>query len=189
MNKFKLAGVTALGMAISGCLNMSGLDASSNFACEAPEGVLCESMTGVLANANANNLPAQQVHKKKDGAEGSPAANPARPKPTQQRAMPVPQYSGAPLVQEPKKIRVWVAPWEGADRTLYDQQYFYMVLDDWRWVIEHNQQRIKDSYAPVKAPVGGSNPSAGVKVNAVSGGMQNQLQNFQLPNLTPAGAQ
>ncbi|MFX5809019.1 type IV conjugative transfer system protein TraV, partial [Acinetobacter baumannii] len=48
---------------------------------------------------------------------------------------------------------VWVAPYESSDRTLFDQQYFYMVIDTWKWGIEHNSRRLQDAYAPVGAPI------------------------------------
>ena len=52
---------------MSGCANMSGLGGSSQFSCKAPDGVKCESMTGVYHNAVAENLPSQRpnaFHKK-----------------------------------------------------------------------------------------------------------------------------
>ena len=48
-------------MALAGCSSMSGLDAKDTFSCKAPDGVLCESMTGIYANAQQNNLPGQRV--------------------------------------------------------------------------------------------------------------------------------
>ncbi|WP_186269093.1 TraV family lipoprotein, partial [Burkholderia gladioli] len=51
---------TAL-LSLTAC-SFSGYDASSSFACKAPEGVLCNSMSGIYANAMAHNLPEQRVH-------------------------------------------------------------------------------------------------------------------------------
>ena len=49
-------------VALSGCSSMSGFDAKSEFACKAPDGILCESMSGIYANAQAKNLPGQRVN-------------------------------------------------------------------------------------------------------------------------------
>jgi conjugal transfer pilus assembly protein TraV len=47
-------------IALSGCTTASGLDASSKFACSAPDGVTCMSVSGIYANSKAGSLPAMQ---------------------------------------------------------------------------------------------------------------------------------
>ncbi len=70
-NGFKF--VMGLGCAvIAGCGNLSGLDAKDSFACKAPDGVLCASMTGIYSNAQQSNLPGQQLQK---SAEPQPNRN------------------------------------------------------------------------------------------------------------------
>lgn len=49
-------GIVTLG----GCTTASGLDASSKFACSAPDGVTCMSVSGIYANSKAGSLPAMQ---------------------------------------------------------------------------------------------------------------------------------
>ena len=51
-----LAGVGLL----AGCMNLSGLSGGSSYACKAPDGVTCQSVSGTYANAVADNLPAQR---------------------------------------------------------------------------------------------------------------------------------
>jgi conjugal transfer pilus assembly protein TraV len=146
----------ALTICLSGCAvfrgGFDGSGGATTFSCKAPDGVMCDSMTGVMANLNANNLPSQQV-KHKQNKETLPSQNQARTRATQENAMPIAPYSPTPLLHQPKTLRVWVAPYESADRTLFDQQYFYMVIDTWRWGIEHNSRRLQDAYAPVGAPI------------------------------------
>ncbi|MDE2430828.1 MAG: TraV family lipoprotein, partial [Burkholderiales bacterium] len=60
MKKNLYLAIAASFTVLSGC-SFSGLDAKSSFSCKAPDGVLCESMTGVYANASLNNLPSQRI--------------------------------------------------------------------------------------------------------------------------------
>ena len=52
-----LGGVVSL----AGCMSLSGLSGNSSYACKAPDGVTCQSVSGTYANAVANNLPAQRA--------------------------------------------------------------------------------------------------------------------------------
>lgn len=148
--------VSSLALSLSGCAVFSGgfdgTGGQSTFSCKAPDGVMCDSMTGVMANLNANNLPSQKV-KHQQNKEKVPTQYQARTRATQENAMPIAPYSPTPLLRQPKTLRVWIAPFESSDRTLFDQQYFYMVIDTWRWGIEHNSRRLQDAYAPVGAPI------------------------------------
>jgi hypothetical protein len=42
---------------------MSGLSGSSDYACKAPDGVTCDSVSGTYANAIHNNLPSQRARR------------------------------------------------------------------------------------------------------------------------------
>lgn len=150
---------------VSGCATFDGLDGKSSFDCKAPDGVVCDSMTGVMANAKANNLPGQQVNRSSKTPEKGSEYTAVRSKPTSS-VLPTMEYTGAPILRNPKTLRVWVAPWESADRTLFDQQFFYIVIDNWKWNIEHNSRRVRQAYAPSSASGYVASPSS---VSAVSG--------------------
>jgi conjugal transfer pilus assembly protein TraV len=138
--------VTLAVMALSACSSMSGYDAKSSFACKAPDGILCESMSGIYANARAYNLPGQRVNGR-SVAEAEPSrANAGGAVKTR------PIESGTPIRSAPRVLRVWFAPWEDSDGDLHDQSYVYLPVDSGRWLIEHNRRRIQDSYRPVRAP-------------------------------------
>ena len=141
---------------ISGCstLSMTGLDAEEEFQCEAPEGVLCSSVSGVYANAKKGNLPSQQVNRNKlviIDDDGNVIADS-----DQRVSMPTEQYvpaqnhnvdrntptTGMPLWRESRRLRLWVAPWEDGTGDLHDQSYVYVVVDNGEWVIDHNQDMI-----------------------------------------------
>lgn len=172
-----IAILTALG----GCAaNMSGIGGETSFKCKAPDGVPCQSIAGTYANARAGNLPSQQslssgpqlASDKSSPALGQAAADGriAAAMPTSISARQVANGPGpatAPLVpragtgmpaslgairSDPTVIRIWVAPWEDADGDLMDQTYVYLPVDSGRWLIEHNRQRIKRDFAPVRAP-------------------------------------
>lgn len=133
-------------VALSGCSSMSGFDAKSEFACKAPDGILCESMSGIYANAQAKNLPGQRVN-----ARGEAPVELSQAK-AGSNVMTKPIYSGTPIRSAPRLLRVWFAPWEDTDGDLHDQSYVYLPVDSGRWLIEHNRRRIQDNYRPVRAP-------------------------------------
>ena len=137
---------------LAGCAStMSGLDGETKFACKAPEGVSCASLSGVYANAVANNLPALR----KEGKGEAQAAPPAKSGEIIGRA----PSSGDPIRTRPKVLRLWIAPWEDSDGDLHDQSYIYVVADPGRWVIEHNQKRIIDRYRPTFIQPSQGNPA------------------------------
>lgn len=133
-------------VALSGCSSMSGFDAKSEFACKAPDGILCESMSGIYANAQAKNLPGQRVN-----ARGEAPVDLSQAK-AGSNVMTKPIHSGTPIRSAPRLLRVWFAPWEDTDGDLHDQSYVYLLVDSGRWLIEHNRRRIQDNYRPVRAP-------------------------------------
>lgn len=157
----RFAALCTLGSALlAGCASFSGLDASSTFSCKAPDGILCQSMSGVYANAEAHNLPGQRVANDK----GTPAGSPAKVQDAIPQAatgvLTKPIYSGTPIRTAPLVLRVWLAPWEDSDGDLHDQSYVYLPVDGGRWLIEHNRRRIQDAYRPVRAPSLATAPAA-----------------------------
>lgn len=162
MKKTVIFGIPLVCSSLSGCFSMSGLDGSSHFSCKAPDGVLCESMSGVYANAQAHNLPGQNTQKK--GVEVPPPASSG-----DAGVLSTPITSGTPLRSAPTVLRIWLSPWEDSDGDLHDQSYIYVTLNTGHWLIEHNRRRIQDAFAPVRAPVGynkqqtSSNPNEQIK--------------------------
>lgn len=111
VNKF--LAVSIFTVVLTGCNTLDGLNSKSNFDCKAPDGVVCDSMTGVMANAKANNLPGQQVNRtvSKTPVKGSEFTS-VRSRPTSS-VLPTMEYTGAPILRNPKTLRIWTAPWEG----------------------------------------------------------------------------
>lgn len=143
-------------IALAGCGGFSGLGASSSFSCKAPAGVLCESMSGVYANAAQHNLPGQAPMGR---AEGKGDIELSRAK--TDGVLTEPLYSGTPIRSAPRVLRVWFAPWEDSDGDLHDQSYVYLPIDSGHWLVEHNRRRIQNAYAPVRPPAkAGANPGS-----------------------------
>lgn len=146
-----LVGTATFTLLLAGCTSMSGLSASSSYACKAPEGVACDSVSGTYANALQNNLPSQRRQASKDSGPSTARSDEAA------SVAPAAGSAGLPptpltLRSAPRVIRLWIKPWEDADHDLYDQSYVYVQVDGGRWQIGHVQRQIRDAYAPLKAP-------------------------------------
>lgn len=158
MNCFA-ATTVLLALLQAGCSSMSGLSGSSSYACKAPEGVACDSVSGTYANAVQNNLPSQQGR----AIDRPNAVRPERmtdpPKlatPLGNTATPTAAVGLPPtpvaLRSAPRVLRLWFKPWEDADNDLYDQGYVYVQIDPGRWQVEHVQRQIRESFAPLRPP-------------------------------------
>lgn len=140
---------------LAGCGSMSGLSGESEYACQAPEGVACDSMSGVYANAMRNNLPSQRPR------SGEPKSSAEAHAPTGQRNIAMasaPPPLITPLRSSPRVIRLWFKPWEDADHDLYDQGYVYVQIDNGRWLIDHAAQSTDSGDLPIRLPP--SSPSS-----------------------------
>lgn len=131
--------------------NMSGLSGSSSYACKAPDGVACDSVSGTYANAVQHNLPNQRP--KPVAAQTPAAAASAAPVPriTPPRTAP-PALSPTALRSSPRVLRLWFKPWEDADRDLYDQGYVYVQIDSGRWLMDHVQRQVREGQASLRPP-------------------------------------
>lgn len=143
-------------LALSGCMSMSGLGGDSKYACKAPEGVTCDSVSGVYANAVANNLPGQRKHQA-PAAEAQAERQALRPPAAPRAHLPAAggsssREAGSALRAQARYLRLWVKPWEDIDGDLYDQAHIYVQIDQGRWLIDHVQQRIRDAYTPLRPP-------------------------------------
>src|SRR3972149_7361956 len=121
---------------LPGC-SMIGLDAQKSFSCKAPPGIGCSSLSGVYANAVADNLPDSStrpatVYGKKDQGKSTVVGE-------------VPT-TGTPVLSVPTVLRVWIAPWEDNRNVLHDQSFLYAVADPGHWQVAHSKQKIAERY-------------------------------------------
>jgi conjugal transfer pilus assembly protein TraV len=157
--------VSLLGAALlAGCSSITGLDGSSQYACKAPEGVKCDSVSGNYYNALQNNLPAQR--KPTGSTNPSSLTDPQSPSVvrgsgrTGASAMPTaigsavpvegPAYMAAPLRAGPRVLRLWIKPWEDTDRDLNGESLVYVQIDNGRWLVDHVQRQVREPYAPIR---------------------------------------
>ena len=141
---------------LGACTSLSGLGGDSKYACKAPDGVACDSVSGTYANALHNNLPSQRTQRsvaaqKEASAEISPKAS-ARAASSIVSSDSSTVAISSPLRSQARVLRLWIKPWEDADGDLYDQGYVYVQVDNGQWLIDHMQRQIRDAYAPLKAP-------------------------------------
>lgn len=150
--------LAAAALALGGC-STTGLDSKAQFGCQAPEGVQCMSASGVYYNSLSNNLPALRTNSNlvtsvddNDGASptgkvlvraraSSAAQNGPLERGVGQRAN---DFAASGAVRAvPRIMRVWIAPWEDAERDLHDQSYVYVTLDSGRWLVEHTRSALQ----------------------------------------------
>lgn len=190
LENVSLALLTALSFSLSGCMNLSGVGGDSRYGCKAPEGVACQSVSGVYANAVATKTVGQpqtgrpRLPDPKLAASTSPSRVSGRVLGDERIAQggnaqgQVQANSEDPLallptdgglLRSPARIlRLWFKPWEDADRDLYDQGYVYVRVDNGQWLIDHAQQRIRDAYAPVRPPRASAATAAGANEPAAA---------------------
>jgi len=154
----RLAGMLcAAGLALlaTGCANITGLDGTSNYACKAPDGVKCDSVSGTYYNAIQNNLPSQRRSPMSHG--DAPRPTPSRqdaalvvPTSARTAAQTEPVPYNAALRAAPKVMRLWIKPWEDADRDLNGESLVYVQVDNGRWLVDHVQRQAREPYAPVR---------------------------------------
>jgi conjugal transfer pilus assembly protein TraV len=158
--RYSVLGTLTLCLALTGCGSLSGLGGTDKFACKAPDGVTCTSVSGVYSNSIRGGLPAQtdqeqampqrtrqEAQSQKD--ERRPAAQYAR-----EAFAPVggPITPGDPLLAPPRVLRVWLAPWTDEDGDLHAESYIYVMWHRGEWKVQHTQRQIRDRFQAVKAP-------------------------------------
>ena len=161
-----VGGLAFAAAALIGCANMSGLDAGSTYSCKAPEGVKCDSVSGIYYNAVQNNLPGQQkqplgvpqppapgmLEARVPATATQPAAGPHQLQTvaTRQPAANPGGYVPTPLRAAPRVYRLWIKPWEDAERDLNSESLVYVQIDGGRWIVDHVQRQVRDAYAPIR---------------------------------------
>lgn len=180
-------GTACVFLPLGACMNMSGLGGDSKYACKAPDGVACDSVSGTYANALHNNLPSQQAQRsarrQKEASGESPSSTLGRAIYSVSSASGVAVTPG-PLRTQARILRLWIKPWEDADGDLYDQGYVYVQVDNGQWQIDHVQRQIRDLYAPLKPPPKPATEAAAEPAASTP----SPLPMLQRPPLSGAGA-
>lgn len=159
-------GMVTLLLPLAGCVSMSGLGGDSKYACAAPEGVACDSVSGTYANAVQESLPSQRRQEHAPAPTTGHAPSPAGAANASGKAAPplhapldaaAPTHTASPgprvLRSQARYLRLWVKPWEDIDGDLFDQAHVYVQIDHGRWQMDHVRQQIRERYAPLRPPV------------------------------------
>jgi conjugal transfer pilus assembly protein TraV len=133
----RMPAAAILALAVSGCASsLSGVGGTERYACKAPEGALCTSVSGVYANSiHGAFRPAERQLPRASSAP--PAAYGATPLvPDSATAL---DTFGTPrrLRSNARVLRVWIAPWEDSDGDLHEASTVHVLVDTGRWLIEH----------------------------------------------------
>lgn len=158
MNRAAFAPPLLFALALSGCAStMSGVGGTENYACKAPEGAMCTSVSGVYANSvHGMPMPGKPPEKKPPVVApviyGATSIAPDKPA----------AVSVTSIRSNPRVLRLWIAPWEDSDGDLHEEALVHVVVDTGRWLIEHvrpaSRPRV-DGVAPPISPAHESSPA------------------------------
>lgn len=158
MNRAPVVPPLLFALALSGCAStLSGVGGADGYACKAPKGALCTSVSGVYANSvQGMPKPAKPPEKESSPAAhaiyGATSISPNRPA----------AVSGTSIRSNPRVLRLWIAPWEDADGDLHEEALVHVIVDTGRWLIEHvrpgSRPRI-DGVAPPVSPAQEPSPA------------------------------
>lgn len=200
--------ITCITALLPGCGSMSGLDGESRYACQAPVGVACNSVSGTYANTVHTTLPDQRSAPAaaliRPAAPDLPAAAPPQARPPTPPGAPAPRVGasgmGDPdptdqqsLRSQPRVLRLWTQAWEDRDGDLHDQAYVYLLIDSGQWRMAHIRQQARNSRRTVltapAAPAEPSNPSnAPTQSQARTQTTQGLEKPIDPPEVRPPGA-
>jgi conjugal transfer pilus assembly protein TraV len=160
---------------LTGCASsLSGVGSTESFACKAPIGAQCTSISGVYANAAAfghsathESLWLSQGLLATNIPEGSSGKSPSQSV-VGALTLPVPatlpgaasSADPAALRSPPRVMRLWIAPWEDADGDLHDASFVHVVVDTGRWLIERVRPAPRSRLDMAKPPLTLSAPPA-----------------------------
>ena len=161
-----LVGATAT--LLGGCAStMSGLGGEGSYACKAPVGSQCTSVSGVYANSIHGQPPASALPKPAKEPTSTAAAATVASASTAAPGLGAPSSA---LRSQPRVLRLWIAPWEDADGDLHEASVVHVLVDTGRWLIERvtpaNRQRVDavrhpiPSAAPASGPASASEPAS-----------------------------
>jgi len=151
-----LSAVAALS---AGCAStMSGLGGEGSYACKAPVGTQCTSVSGVYANSTHGPVPASVLPTPATAPASAPPAPSGASGSANAAALGTPATS---IRSQPRVLRLWIAPWEDADGDLHEASVVHVLVDTGRWLIERVVPANRNRVDAVRPPVPSSAPASG----------------------------
>lgn len=131
---------------LTGCASsMSGVGGTDHYACKAPEGTLCTSVSGVYANSVHDPVRPDSMK-----PEAAPAVSATTPGPEAAFTLSRPHEGG--IRSNARVLRVWVAPWEDSDGDLHEEAIVHVIVDSGRWLIDRVRPDWNNRMDAVRAP-------------------------------------
>ena len=151
MMPLRVAGAAVLFVGtLSGCASlMSGIGGSERYACKAPEGVTCTSVSGAYANSTHGMPPVAQLAATKP-PPGSAFYGATSMAP---RGAGEPTAPTTRIRSHPRLLRVWLAPWEDSDGDLHEEAIVHVIVDSGRWLIDHVRPAPRNRIDAVTPPL------------------------------------
>ena len=129
-NDVAMLGVAAF---LSSCTSLSGVGGDAHYACPAPQGVQCGSVTANYQQSLHRDFPPRgPTERIALVAENANAATMTTARLANADADPA-----TPLYSPPRILTLWVAPWEDRDNVLHDAAFVHVPIDQWHWLIDH----------------------------------------------------
>jgi conjugal transfer pilus assembly protein TraV len=146
----------AAALCVAGCASLSGVGGESHYACPAPQGVRCGSVT---AN-HLQSLPGDRPGRLAAGAASESEQPHAAAEPAPGQTPPAATSDATtPLRSPPRILKLWVAPWADREGVLHDAAFVFVPVDHGRWLLRHGRPvtRLQDRLVPpsgAPAPAG-----------------------------------
>jgi conjugal transfer pilus assembly protein TraV len=134
---------------LEGCTSLSGVGGEAQYACPAPRGIQCGSVSANYRQSLHRGFP---DHAQATGID--PVAqldNPPLP-PTLAPTSDATVGSATRLRSPPRILKLWVAPWEDRDGVLHDAAFVFVPIDHGRWLLDHVPSRTSPLTRDVKPP-------------------------------------
>lgn len=140
---------------LSGCTSlMSGIGGSERYACKAPEGVTCTSVSGAYANSAQGAPPPPQSPTRAPATPGLYGATSLAPASAETSTAPASR-----IRSNPRLLRVWIAPWEDSDGDLHEEALVHVIVDSGRWLIDHVRPSPRSAIDEVAPPLAAPEPA------------------------------
>lgn len=163
----------------SGCTStLTGVGGKGNYACKAPAGTMCTSVSGVYANSIHGPPPASALPKPAKGATSAPACATGASAPP---AVPGLSTPASAMRSPPRVLRLWIAPWEDADGDLHEAAVVHVLVDTGRWLIEHVRPAQRSEIDAVRPPVPSATPASSPTLQDATTGVQPDHGTVQEP--------
>ena len=115
---------------LGGCTSLSGVVGDTQYACPAPRGVQCGSVSANYLQSLRGDLPGQPPIRRAASDPGGASAVTM----TLGRSGNANVDPETPLYSPPRILKLWVAPWEDRDGVLHDAAFVFVPIDHGHWL-------------------------------------------------------